>query len=522
MTAASFDVDTLTQSDIISFFTSPEAHRGQEVKRIDTHANIAFLVGNDAYKMKRDVKFPFLDYSTLEKRKTACEAEIKLNSQYAPQIYRSTLPITLERDGSLELAGHGAVVEWVVHMNRFNEHLGLDRVAEEKGISRELAVDLAKLMVDAHSRTTRREAQPWIDDLLNYTDQNLEAFREFPQFFPSDQVLALDEAARKEHQHIEGMIRDRGELGLVRLNHGDAHLANIVMHDGKPLLFDAVEFDDAIATGDVLYDLAFLLLDLCERKEPEAANVVLNTYLQLARQPKHLEDLRVLRFYLMMRAAIRAKIGAAASLHQEGETRRKTEYQAQEYFKVCRRALEPTPPVLCVIGGLSGTGKTTLAQRLAPLLGRMPGAVHLRTDVLRKEMLDLGEVETASKETYTPEFSAKVYAELLDRAEVVLAAGHSVIIDGVYSKSAERDSVEQLAVKTGAEFQGIWLEADVETLINRVDARHGDASDADSEVVRMQQSYDLGEIHWVRLDSAKSKEAVLEQARRVTGLSQLQ
>ncbi|AEV35934.1 protein containing Aminoglycoside phosphotransferase domain [Pseudovibrio sp. FO-BEG1] len=518
MTADSFDVDTLTQSDIIGFFSSPDAHRGQEVKRIDTHANIAYLVGNDAYKMKRDVKFPFLDYSSLEKRKNACEAEIRLNSQYAPQIYRSTLPITLERDGSLELAGHGDVVEWVVHMNRFNEHLGLDRVAEEKGISRELALDLAKLMVDAHSRTTQRDAQPWIEDLLAYTNQNLDAFQEFPQFFPADQVIALDKAAREEHTFIESIILKRGEHGFVRLNHGDAHLANIVMHDGKPLLFDAVEFDDAIATGDVLYDLAFLLLDLCERNEPEAANVVLNAYLQQTHELKHLEDIRVLRFYLMMRAAIRAKIGAAASLHQEGATRLKTEGQAQEYFRICQRALAPTPPVLCVVGGLSGTGKTTLAQGLAPKLGRMPGAVHLRTDVIRKEMLEIGEADKASKKTYTPEFSAKVYAELLRRAEMVLAAGHSVIIDGVYGKPAERDSVEQLAKKTNAEFIGIWLEADVETLINRVDARHGDASDADAEVVRLQQTYDLGEIHWAKLDSSKSKEAVLEQACSVTGL----
>lgn len=518
MTTDSFDVDTLTQSDIIRFFSSPAAHRGQEVKRIDTHANIAFLVGNDAYKMKRDVKFPFLDYSSLAKRKSACEAEIKLNSQYAPQIYRRTLPITLEQDGTLELAGQGEVIEWVVHMNRFNEHLGLDRIAEEQGISRELALDLAELMVDAHSRTTQREAQPWIDDLLAYTDQNRDAFQEFPQFFPADEVLTLDKAARKEHAFIKGIIQKRGELGLVRLTHGDAHLANIVMHDGKPLLFDAVEFDDAIATGDVLYDLAFLLLDLCERKEPEAANLVLNAYLQLTQEPKHLEDIRVLRFYLMMRAAIRAKIAAAASLHQEGATRRKTEHQAEEYFKICQRALEPTPPVLCVIGGLSGTGKTTVAQGLAPRLGRMPGAVHLRTDVLRKELLGIPDRVKAGQDSYTPAFSAKVYAELMHRAELVLAAGHSVIVDGVFSKKEERDAVEQVAVKTGAEFIGLWLEADVETLINRVESRHGDASDADAKVVRLQQSYDAGEIDWVKLDATKSKEAVLEQACSATGL----
>ncbi len=518
MTSFSFDADTLTQSDIIEFFSSAQAHRGQQVKRIDTHANIAFLVGNDAYKMKRDVKFPFLDYSTLEKRQAACEAEIRLNSQYAPQIYRSTLPITLERDGSLELAGRGEVVEWVVHMNRFNEHLGLDRISEEKGISQELAVELAKMMVEAHKRTTRREAAPWIDDLLNYTDQNLEAFQEFPQFFAKDDVLALDKAAREVHKAITEIIRERGELGFVRLNHGDAHLANIVLHDGKPLLFDAVEFDDAIATGDVLYDLAFLLLDLCERKEAVAANVVLNTYLQLTHQTRHLQDIRVFRFYLMMRAAIRAKIGASASLHQDGETRRKTEEQAQEYFKVCQRALLPSTPVLYVVGGLSGTGKTTLARSLAPLLGRMPGAVHLRTDVVRKELLQIDETEKAAKETYTPEFSETVYAELLRRAKLVLAGGHSVIIDGVYGKTEEREAVEQCALEAGSSFHGIWLDADVETLINRVDARHGDASDADAKVVHHQQSYDLGEIHWTKLNSAVSKEAVLEQACNMSGL----
>lgn len=513
MPAAPFRAETLSQSDIIAFFSSPAAHRGQEVKRIDTHANIAFLVGCDAYKMKRDVKFPFLDYSSLAKRKTACDAEIRLNSQYAPQIYRSALPITLEANGELELNGHGEIVEWVVHMNRFDEHLGLDRIAEEQGISAELALELAHLMVDAHKRTTRREAQPWIDDLMNYVNQNLEAFLEFPQFFPKDEVMALDVAARKEHAVIVPIIQRRGEEGLVRLNHGDAHLANIVMHEGKPLLFDAVEFDDAIATGDVLYDLAFLLLDLCERGELRAANVVFNAYLRQSHDPRHLRDLRVMRFYMMMRAAIRAKISAASAQHQDGAVRAKTEQQAVAYFEICKTALASVPPSLYAVGGLSGTGKTTLARALAPEIGHIPGAVHLRTDVIRKELLGLEETQKADKDTYTQALSDKVYAELQVRAGYVLQAGHSAIIDGVYAKAAERDSLSDLAQQNGANFAGFWLEADVDTLISRVKLRHGDASDADAEVVHQQQSYDPGPINWTRLDASISQEAVLEQAR---------
>ena len=518
MPASPLRADTLSQSDIISFFSSPDTHRGQEVKRIDTHANIAFLVGYDAYKMKRDVKFPFLDYSSLAKRKAACDAEIRLNSQYAPQIYRSTLPITLEANGNLELNGRGEVVEWLVHMNRFDEHLGLDKIADRDGIPSDLAQDLAHLMLRAHKRTTLRDAQPWIDDLMSYVNQNLEAFLEFPELFPKEDVMVLDMAARKELAHITPIIQRRGADGLVRLNHGDAHLANIVMHDGKPLLFDAIEFDDAIATGDVLYDLAFLLLDLCERKELGAANVVFNTYLQLSHDTRHLRDLRIMRFYMMMRAAIRAKISAASLQHQEGRLREKTRQQAIKYFQISQKSIAPVAPVLFAIGGFSGTGKTTLARGLAPLLGHIPGAVHLRTDIIRKELLHLPTTEKAEATTYTQEFSEHVYKDLQERAAHILKAGHSVIVDGVYAKAKERDSLEQLAQRNNSEFQGIWLHSDLNTLINRVEARHGDASDANAEVVKLQHTYDTGPVAWPTLDASVSIESVLKQACSLTGL----
>lgn len=506
---------TNTQAEALSFFESlpSDDPSRPSVVRIDTHANVVFLVGSKAYKIKRAVKFPFLDYSTLPLREDACKAEITFNQANAPEIYRHALPVTRQEDGSIALGGSGTPIEWAVEMNRFDRANELDSVAAGTVFSDQLSDQLADMMVTAHANAPLRKGADFYEELATYLDQNDAAFHEHPDLFASADVQHLTLASRAALASIHDLILKRGELGLIRRCHGDAHLRNIVLIDGKLVLFDAVEFSDAIATNDVLYDLAFLLMDLWERGQPRSANKVFNRYLDLNNLAENPEGLAALPFYLMMRAAIRAKIAAASALNQSDPALRATQQeQAKTYFRYALGFLEPSQPKLVAIGGLSGTGKTTLAYGLAPGIGRAPGARVLRTDVKRKKLLGVPQTERAPQNAYTKEASDKIYHAVDAEIQAVLAAGHSAIFDAVFAAETERAGIEAVSARVEAEFCGLWLDADPKTLKERVAARGGDASDATIDTVDQQLAYDLGRMTWAQIEAGSDRETVLDHA----------
>ncbi|MFD1695370.1 AAA family ATPase [Roseibium aestuarii] len=495
--------------------------------RIDTHANVVFLIGPLAYKMKRAVRFPFLDYSTLALREAACKAEITCNRHNAPQIYRRAVALRRDADGTLSLEGDGEIVEWVVEMNRFDTSAQLDRIAEQGPLAPELCERLARMMLEAHEQApVHRDAGPgFLEELRSYISQNAQAFSEFPALFAPPAAQALTETADARLTELAPLLLRRGEAGHVRLCHGDAHARNIVLLDGKPVLFDAIEFSPAIATTDWLYDLAFLLMDLWDRDQKPAANRVFNRYLDLrtltapggADQGDE-DALRLLPFYLMMRACIRAKIAAAASLNQEGTAEKTSlEAEARGYFALAQAFLGKAPARLVAIGGLSGSGKSTLARALACDVGPAPGARILRTDVERKAHLGLRETDKAPAEAYTAEAAQAIYDKLDQRIRRVLGAGHAVIFDAVFARDAQRRDARDLATGAGASFLGLWLDAPADVLKARVTARTGDASDADADVVAFQLTLDTGTLEWPRLDASHGPEATLAQARQVLG-----
>ncbi len=505
------------QAEVIAFLSDPRNHPGaDDVTRIDTHAAIVFLAGGEAWKIKRAVTYPFLDFSTLEKRRHACEHEIEVNRANAPDIYLGVVPITRRLGGRFGLGGDGDVVEWAVHMKRFDETRTLDRVIGEGPLPDRLVDALAHQLVQAHLRAPVRNAGPWIADLADYVRQNASAFADHADLFPPDEAAALTGAAEAAHRRIRPLLQARGRAGHVRLCHGDAHLGNIVLVDGRPVLFDAIEFDDAVATADVLYDLAFLLMDFWERGHRREANRTLNRYLVEARVADHYDGLAALPFFLMMRAAIRAKVTASRrDLAPAGGGSLAAE--ARAYFAAARAFIAGAPPRLVAVGGLSGTGKTTVAARLAPGLGAAPGAVVLRTDIIRKELAGVGETERLPPEAYTPLAGRTVYHHLYETAARIMKTGHSVIVDGVFAEAHEREAITAAARGAGAEFAGLWLEAPAEILLARVTARAGDASDADAAVVRKQLEYDIGALDWTRVDAAGTPEEAAALARQALG-----
>lgn len=299
------------QQAIMAFLGSAAAHDGAEVKRIDTHAASVFLAGERVLKVKRAVKFPFLDYSTLAKRKAACEAELAVNRPYAPELYRGVVPITRAADGALAVDGKGEPVEWAVEMSRFDETQTLDHLAEADRIDTALADALGRAVARAHDKAEVVHDFHFADVLAGIIAQNDKELREGPDLFAPDDVRALGRETNAALASVRALLAAREAEGLVRRCHGDLHLGNIVLIDGAPVLFDAIEFDAKIATSDVFYDLAFLLMDLIERDLAGAANTVLNRYLAEANRDSDLDVLKALPLFMSVRAAIRAKVTAA-------------------------------------------------------------------------------------------------------------------------------------------------------------------------------------------------------------------
>jgi uncharacterized protein len=501
------------QSEIFAFLAQPAAYGLEDaekssIKRIDTHGAVVFLAGPDAYKVKRAIFYPFMDFSTLEKRRAACENEIRVNRPNAPDIYLEVLPIRRTPQG-LRLGGAtGEIVEWAVHARRFDDDKTLDKLAARGELDMATAARLAEAVSAAHARAPRHELrtaqrfQGWMSDTLDGLAAS--------PVFPSAKVADLRARFLAAYREVASLLDTREAQGKVRRCHGDVHLRNIVLEGGVPVLFDAIEFDDGLATIDILYDLAFLLMDFWQRGLRAHANLLFNRYLWRAPElEQELEGLAALPLFLALRAAIRALVTAALGDLDGGDH----SAEARQFFQAAEDFLRPLPARLVAIGGFSGGGKSTLAAALAGDLGRAPGALHLRSDIERKRMFGVDEFAPLPQDAYTPEMNAQVYARLLQLSETALRAGQSVIVDAVQARPDERTALAALATRLGVPFTGLWLEAPVETLVRRVAARRNDASDARESVVREQIARPLGRLDWARLDAGRPIEELRQAAR---------
>ena len=504
----------MSQAEVINFLKSAEGHPGGgPVDVVETHGAIIFLAGETALKIKRDVTYDYMDLSTPVLREKMLRRELELNKPVAPKIYQDVVAVTRGKDGALTLNGSGEPVEWVLRMWRFPADAELSVIADRHGIDDAMARNLGKAVYAYHCQSPVRHDRgaKLITDILD------ELGREFAGMHAAlgpDRIEAFARPSRSALDRLAAHLDSRTAEGHVRRCHGDLHLGNIVVLDGAPVPFDALEFDEVLGTCDVLYDLAFLLMDLDHRDLRRAANIVLTSYLVAAGGAED-PGLSTLPLFLAVRAAIRAMVAVqTASATHEG-----SDGAAALFLQSAVAYLAPPSPSLVLIGGLSGTGKTTVARAVAPFVGPAPGAVHLRTDVERKAALGLDEKDRAPDRAYSPSDRAAIYTRLIDRAEKILSAGHSVLMDATFLDPDVRAKATEVAARTGVKVWPIWLDAPIDILFRRVNRRSGDASDADADVVRMQYA-SLGDVSgWIKVSADGSPEDTEARVRDILGLA---
>lgn len=505
------------QSDVLAFLSTPAAFGeppGEPVERMETHISVIFLCGDQVLKLKKARTLPYLDFATLPARKAAVEAEFAINSTTAPMIYQGIRTVTRQPDGALTMDGDGAPVEYLVSMARFDQGDLLDAVAARDGLTPPMMEALADAVAAFHAAAPTRPAAGGGAAMASIIENNALAFDLAPAgTFDPAQVAAVRDGSIALCDLFAPLLDARREQGRVRRCHGDMHLRNIVLMDGKPVLFDAIEFNEAFSDIDVFYDLGFLLMDLDHRGLKRLANVVLNRYVDVTGDSG---GVALLSLVLAMRAAIRAHVGGTAIASAPDPVRARA--QARAYLERAQAYLTVPEPRLIAVGGLSGSGKSRLARELAPFAGPGIGCRVVRTDATRKRLAGVGLLDRLPPDSYTPEMSEKTYAAVFEEAAALLAAGCPVIVDAVFAKPDEREAARALAVRAGVAFDGVWLEAPADVMRARAETRMNNVSDAGAAVVDRQLTYDLGAIDWARIDSSGAKSETLNAGLRVLGL----
>ena len=504
------------QREVIAFLRDPSSY-GPGVDRvevIETHASLVFIAGDRVFKLKRAVRYPYLDFSTADLRRRACEAELVLNRRTAPTLYEEVRGLFRRPGGAVSFAPNGEALDWVVVMRRFDQDLLFDALAKTGRLDRHVMDRLADRITAFHAGAEQRFDRGGAAEMARVAEIQYHSLAAVQQAgFTRECVEGIREKWRNRLTMVSPLLDCRRGTGKVRHCHGDLHLRNICLFQGEPTLFDCLEFDDTLASVDVLYDLAFLLMDLEHRGLSHHANRILNRYLDRTAED---DGLAAMPLFLSIRAGIRAQ-AVANAVERAPDSRASEELaaDARRYLDLAHLLFRSQSCKLIAIGGVSGTGKSTLAAALAPELGLRPGARVLRSDVIRKLLLGVEPEDRLSASAYDPEITRKVYDALCQKAATGLAAGYTVIIDAVALRAKERCSFAEVARAAAVPLAGLWLEGQPEVMADRIRNRVGDASDASPEVLAQQLRHDPGKIAWVRIEAGRQLEDCLAIARRV-------
>ncbi|HEY0123717.1 MAG TPA: AAA family ATPase [Rhizobium sp.] len=492
------------QRAAIAFLSDPKSYGlTSPVDVIETHISRIFLVGAHAYKMKKAVRLPYVDFSTASLRLNACQKELELNGPTAPGLYLGVKKLVKDASGAVCFAESGECIDAVVEMARFDQDLLFDRLAAANRLTDDLMTSTARTIVRFHQDAIVAQGADGATQMEAVLAVNEAGFAT-STLFTEHEVAAFSLLFRDRLERHAEQLRDRGAGGKVRRCHGDLHLRNICLLDGQPRLFDCIEFNDTIATVDVLYDLAFLLMDLWHRGHQHHANLVANRYFD---ESENESGFTLLPFFMAVRAAVRAHV-TATQAETAAIDKKALCAEARSYFELAKELLQTKPPRLIAIGGLSGSGKTTVAETLAPHVGVPPGARIIESDRIRKYMHGVPAETHLPKAAYRPEVSERVYAEMVLRADIILADGGCVVADAVFNDLDHRNAIEMPARHRNIQFDGLWLEADPALLWKRVSGRQGGPSDANIDVLETQLARRLDKLAWRKIDASQNVDVI--------------
>lgn len=466
---------------------------------IETHVSLVFVGADTVWKLKKAVRLPFLDFSRIADRRRFAERELALNGRAAPGLYRDVVPVVRRPDGSLtfgDAAAEHHAVDWVLRMAPVAADDFMDAIAASGRLTPALQDALADVVAAYHQGLppVRGVIPPMREIALGNVPAALDAG------LAPDSVRTWRAGIIAALHPLDDWGTERASAGSVRRIHGDLHLGNLCLWQGRPVPFDALEFDETLATADVAYDLAFLLMDLDQRVSRAAANRVLNRYVA---RTGDAGLVRALPAFMSIRAMIRAHV----------ERRKGPANAWQPYLEAAQDYLRPRPAVLVAIGGLPGSGKSTLARALAPSLGRAPGALVLRSDEIRKRQHGVAPEHRLPQPAYGEAASRAVFSSLAADAALAAAAGQCVVADATFIATAHRHLVEDAARSAGVPFVGLWLTAPYHELERRIRRRTGDASDATVTVLRAATRDDPGAGAWHAVQSrGAAQDLALAQA----------
>jgi aminoglycoside phosphotransferase family enzyme/predicted kinase len=467
---------------LVERLRSPEcyAHAAGEVELLETHISWVLLAGEYAYKIKKPVSLGFVDFSTLAMRRFYCEEELRLNVRTAPGIYLEVVPVTGTPERPV-MGGEGEAFEYAVKMRRFPQEALLDRVAKAGLLDAALVEAFARSVAQFHANVARAGGDGAFGSPAAVLAEAVDNFAQLELLDALDGTRAdrqwLASWTLREFNRLQTHFARRKREGFVRECHGDLHLGNVALLEGAPVPFDAIEFNESFRWIDVMNEVAFPAMDLFHHGLASLAYRFLDAYLDATGD---FGGLRLLRFYVVYRAMVRAKVSCIRA-HQPGVDGQDRERSASAYrghLELARRLARPPVPALVVMHGLSGSGKTTVSQALVESLG----GVRLRSDVERKRLHGLpAAAHTGSapgEGLYTPQADRTTYGRLSALAGEVLDAGWPAIVDAAFLKRAWREMFREFARERGVPFVLVACAAPEEVLRERVARREREGHDA--------------------------------------------
>ena len=469
--------------------SSAYEHEVASVSLVETHISWVLLTGQYAYKIKKPVNFGFVDFSTLQKRRFFCHEELRLNRRLAADLYLEIVPITGQPDHP-KVGGTGEAIEYAVKMAQFPAGYTLNERAERGLLGVDEIDQIVRIVADFHETIEKAsEESPYGDseDIKHWFVENFDHIRPLlDDDHHKQQLQTIQTWGNDEWSKKSGLMQLRRQRGYVRECHGDLHLGNMTLINGKVTLFDCIEFNPMLRWIDVISEVAFLFIDLLHFNYDRYAHRFLNQYLQ---RTGDYQGLALFRYYLVYRALVRAKVSLLrmAQLPNDDAVCKQARSDYTVYANLAERYIKDDQPILIITHGFSGSGKSTLASQLAEKIG----ALQIRSDIERKRLFGYRAQEHSGSGIdsglYTQEAGLKTYQRLAELAKALLEAGFSAIIDAAFLKSKQRNMFQQLAVEYGVQFFIVDFQASNEELCRRIQQRQNDASEATINVLHQQQ-----------------------------------